>query len=217
MSKILNPETFGEKLYNRLPNMYRTADAENEYDLKRYLLSLNDGGFSKVIDEMNGLLDIPDPERTPAKCLKYLFGEYGVTMFQGVDEKLLRKLLQILADIFARKGTESVIFYISSILTGCECTLNYVKQDGAYLLKISFEAEDEEHLLSDADKEFLESILKDYVPFYWNVVFDSYIASDNEYGSLKIDTDYFTSIHVTGDNETTPLVFRESEVTDSIE
>lgn len=213
MSNVLNPDTFGEKLYNRLPALYRTEDVNNNLALKRYLESLSEGGFAKLINEMNGLLNIVDPEKTPHKVLKYLFGQYGVTMFQGVDEKLLRKLLQIISDILSRKGSKSTIYYIASILTGCECVINYTIEDDMYLLKISFEVEDESQLLSDADKNFLESILKDYIPFYWDIIFDSYIGYNNEIGSIRIDTEYFTYIHDIKGEETTQFVLRENDNT----
>ena len=213
MSNVLNPDTFGEKLYNRLPALYRTEDSNNNLALKRYLESLSEGGFAKLINEMNGLLNIVDPEKTPHKVLKYLFSQYGVTMFQGVDEKLLRKLLQIISDILARKGSKSTIYYIASILTGCECVINYTIEDGIYLLKISFEVEDESQLLSDTDKSFLESILKDYVPFYWDIIFDSYIGYNNEIGSIRIDTEYFTSIYDVKGEEATQFVLRENDNT----
>lgn len=213
MSNVLNPDTFGEKLYNRLPALYRTEDSNNNLALKRYLESLSEGGFAKLINEMNGLLNIVDPEKTPTKILKYIFSQYGVTMFQGVDEKFLRKLLQIISDILARKGSKSTIYYIASILTGCECVINYTIEDGIYLLKISFEVEDESQLLSDTDKSFLESILKDYVPFYWDIIFDSYIGYNNEIGSIRIDTEYFTSIYDVKGEEATQFVLRENDNT----
>lgn len=213
MSNILNPDTFGDKLYNRLPALYRTEDLNNNLALKRYLESLSEGGFSKLIDEMNGLLNIVDPEKTPHKILKYLFGQYGITMFQDVDEKLLRKLLQIISNVLSRKGSKSTIYYIASILTGCECVINYTIEDGIYLLKISFEVEDESQLLSESDKNFLEFILKDYIPFYWDIIFDSYIGYNNEIGSIRIDTEYFTSIHDIKDEESTQFIFRENDDT----
>lgn len=209
MSNVLNPDVFGQKLYSRLPAIYRTEDETNNFALKRYLESLSEGGYAKLINEMNGLLNIVDPEKTPTKVLKHLFGQYGVTMFQGVDEKLLRKLLQIISDVFARKGSKSTIYYIASILTGCECVINYTIENGVYMLSISFEVEDKSQLLSENDKAFLESMLKDYVPFYWNMVFDSYIGSDNEIGSLKIETEYFTYINEARGEESTQLILRE--------
>lgn len=211
MSNVLNPDTFGDKLYNRLPSLYRTSDSNNNLALKRYLESLSEGGFSKLIDEMNNLLNIVDPEKSPHKALKYLFSQYGVTMFQGVDEKLLRKLLQIISDVFSRKGSKSTIYYIASLLTGCECVINYTIKDGTYLLKISFEVEDESHLLSDADKNFLESILKDYIPFYWDTTFESYIGHNNEIGSIRIDEESFTSIYVDKSEESAQFVLREND------
>lgn len=132
-------------------------------------------------------------------------------MFQGVDEKLLRKLLQIISDVFARKGSKSTINFIASLLTGCKCDIHYVIKDGVYMLKISFEVEDESQLLSNTDKVFLESILKDYVPFYWDMIFDSYIGSKNEIGSLKIDVEYYTAINVASEEESTQFVLREEE------
>lgn len=209
MSNILNPDNFGEKLYNRLPSIYRTEDESNDFALKRYLESLSEGGYAKLINEMNGILNIVDPEKTPTKVLKHLFGQYGLSTFQGADEKLVRKLLQIISDVFARKGSKSTIYYIASILTGCECVINYSIENGVYMLRIAFEVEDETQLLSDTDKAFLQSMLKDYVPFYWDLVFDSYIGANNEIGSIKINTEYYTIIHENDVEEVTQLVFKE--------
>ena len=77
------------------------------------------------------------------------------------------------------------------------------------MLSIAFEVEDESQLLSDNDKAFLQSMLVDYVPFYWDMVFESYIGSNNEIGSIKIDTEYFTAIYEDKGEESTQLVLRE--------
>lgn len=203
---VLSPENFREKLYNRLPKIYRAEDEHNNLALKRYLNALSDGGFAKTIEELNGLLNIVDPEKTPSNVLPFLFHQYGVTPLQGVDEQLLRKMLQIISTILERKGSKSTIQFIASLITGCRTVISSSIKNNSYMLKISFEVENQESAIDEPTKAFLESILRDYVPFYWDMTFESYVGYNNEVGSLSVTTEYSTNIYITeGEEEVLPL------------
>ena len=67
MSTTLNGTKFGERLYDTLPRLYHSEDEMVDFALKRYLQVLADGGYAYVIDELNGILDLNDPTKTPAE------------------------------------------------------------------------------------------------------------------------------------------------------
>lgn len=168
MSKTLNGSTFGEKMYNTLPQKYRNDDSMVEYALKRYLQALSDGGFSKVIEESNGILDLNDPSKTPSEVLSILFEQYGLKIFNGVPELYLRKLLPILGDLYARKGATTVIEYLTSIISDVKADVsvspNFSEDYHIDLrLEMDYDRQGERDI---PDKDQLYRILKDFLPFF---------------------------------------------------
>lgn len=160
MSKTLNSDIFGEKLYNTLPLSYRRDDEEVELALKRYLMSLSSGGFSKTIDELNGILDLNDPEKMPEEVIKVVFRQYGLEVFEGLPELYLRKLLPYLGDLYSRKGAISVIEYLTSLIsnTKSEVVLSpNFKED--YTLNINIEMDYENHSTTPVSKGDDSSLL----------------------------------------------------------
>ena len=73
MSIRLKSDEFREKLFNSLPNLYKNIDKDNKDALYRYLCALVDGGFSYIIQENNGLLDLNDPDNTLSEVLPLLY------------------------------------------------------------------------------------------------------------------------------------------------
>ena len=168
MSKTLNGSTFGEKMYNTLPQKYRNDDSMVEYALKRYLQALSDGGFSKVIEESNGILDLNDPSKTPSEVLSILFEQYGLKIFNGVPELYLRKLLPILGDLYARKGATTVIEYLTSIISDVKTDVivspNFSEDYHIDLrLEMDYDRQGERDM---PDKDQLYRILKEFLPFF---------------------------------------------------
>lgn len=168
MSKTLNGSTFGEKMYNTLPQKYRNDDSMVEYALKRYLQALSDGGFSKVIEESNGILDLNDPSKTPSEVLSILFEQYGLKIFNGVPELYLRKLLPILGDLYARKGATTVIEYLTSIISDVKADVSVSPNFSEdYHIDLRFEMDyDRQGERDIPDKDQLYRILKDFLPFF---------------------------------------------------
>ena len=168
MSKTLNGSTFGEKMYNTLPQKYRNDDSMVEYALKRYLQALSDGGFSKVIEESNGILDLNDPSKTPSEVLSILFEQYGLKIFNGVPDLYLRKLLPILGDLYARKGATTVIEYLTSIISDVKTDVivspNFSEDYHIDLrLEMDYDRQGERDM---PDKDQLYRILKEFLPFF---------------------------------------------------
>lgn len=169
MSKLLDSKTFGEKvLYNALPQMYHNADSMVDYALKRYLQVLSDGGFSFVVEEANGILNLNDPERTPSEVLSVLFEQYGLPLFNGIPEIYLRKLLPILGDLYARKGATTVIEYLTSIISDVKTDV-VLSPDflNDYHIDLKLEMDYDQTGARDLpDREQLLRIIKEFLPFF---------------------------------------------------
>lgn len=171
MSKLLAGEQFNEKLYNTLPPVYHNADSMVDFALKRYLNVLSDGGFSKVIEEVNGILDLNDPEKTPKEVLSVVFSQYGLEIFNGLPELYLRKLLPILGDLYARKGATTVIEYLTSIISDVKSEV-IISPDFLedYHIDIKLEMDyDQQGARDIPDREQLLRIVKEFLPFFINV------------------------------------------------
>lgn len=171
MSKVMDSKTFSGKLYNTLPVMYHNADSMVDYALKRYLQVLSDGGYSFVIDELNGILNLNDPERTPSEVLGVLFEQYGLPLFNGIPEVYLRKLLPILGDLYARKGATTVIEYLTSIISDVKTDI-VISPDflNDYHVDLRLEMDYDQTGARDLpDREQLLRIIKEFLPFFIEV------------------------------------------------
>lgn len=122
MSNILNSDDFGLKIYNRFPPKYREDDAKVDFALQRYIQALSEGGFKYAIDEINGITNIIDPSKTDSKVLPILFKQYGLEIFNGIPETYLRYLLPKLGEAWTKKGSLSVVEFITSSLSGIKTT-----------------------------------------------------------------------------------------------
>ena len=118
MSNILNSEDFGLKIYNRFPPKYREDDVGQKYALKRYIESASEGGFKHAIDDVNGITNLIDPDKVSSTVLPTLFQQYGLEIFNGIPEEYLRYLLPKLGEAWSKKGSLSVIEFITSSLSG---------------------------------------------------------------------------------------------------
>lgn len=167
----MDSKTFSGKLYNTLPVMYHNADSMVDYALKRYLQVLSDGGYSFVVDELNGILNLNDPERTPSEVLGVLFEQYGLPLFNGIPEVYLRKLLPILGDLYARKGATTVIEYLTSIISDVKTDI-VISPDflNDYHVDLRLEMDYDQTGARDLpDREQLLRIIKEFLPFFIEV------------------------------------------------
>ena len=139
MSNILNSEDFGIKIYNRFPPKYREDDVGQNYALKRYLESLSDGGFKYSIDEINGITTLIDPDRVDSKVLPVLFQQYGLEIFNGIPEEYLRYLLPKLGEAWSKKGSLSVVEFITSSLSGVKVSTDIVYKDNNPIINVKLE------------------------------------------------------------------------------
>lgn len=186
MAKTLTSELFNEKLYDTLPQLYHTQDSMVNYALKRYLGALVDGGYSKVIEETNGILDLNDPNKTPAEVLPIVFEQYGLKIFNGLPEMYLRKLLPILGDLYARKGATTVVEYLTAIISDVKAEVelsdNFLED---YAINLRLEMDYDQNGARDLpDREQLLRIIKEFLPFFISVTV-IYVYLFYETGNLK--------------------------------
>lgn len=196
MSTTLNGTKFGERLYDTLPHLYHSEDEMVDFALKRYLQALSDGGYAYVIDELNGILDLNDPTKTPAELLPVLFEQYGLPIFNGIPEAYLRKLLPILRDLYARKGATTVIEYLTSIISDVKSEV-IISPDFKenYHIDIRLEMDYDQQGARDLpDREQLLRIIKEFLPFFIEVTF---IFSYLFYELAKIQAKEFSHDYIT--------------------
>lgn len=196
MSTTLNGTKFGERLYDTLPRLYHSEDEMVDFALKRYLQALADGGYAYVIDELNGILDLNDPTKTPAEVLPVLFEQYGLPIFNGIPEAYLRKLLPILRDLYARKGATTVIEYLTSIISDVKSEV-IISPDFKenYHIDIRLEMDYDQQGARDLpDREQLLRIIKEFLPFFIEVTF---IFSYLFYELAKIQAKEFSHDYIT--------------------
>lgn len=181
MSKILSSEDYGLKLYNRFPPKYREDDVGQNLALKRYMQTASDGGFKYSIDEINGIIDLLDPNKTPAEVLPVLFRQFGLEVFNGIPEAYLRYLLPRMGELWESKGSMSAIEFMTSSLTGIKTSteITYDEHDNP-LITVRLEMD---YNLGDffPDPEQLTCLIEDFIPFYCDpFLIYSYVFFENQ-------------------------------------
>lgn len=167
---ILNSSDFGTKIYEKFPPKYREDDIGQKFALRRYLEAIGEGGFKYVIDDVNGLLDVVNPDTTEAQNLKYLLEQFGFNEYQGVPEKYFRYLIPQLGVAWSKKGTIDVIEFISSVLSGISADISVVEENGVIKVKIVLEIEYDEDTGRFTFPKITQfsQIIKRFLPFYVN-------------------------------------------------
>ena len=117
MSSILSSEDFGKKLYQTLPPIYREDDSKVNFALKRYLEALDEGGVQLVFSELLSLYDILEVDKCPPEVLPLLSKMLGYNYIEEVDVETQRKIIANLIELYKRKGTKSVINFITREFT----------------------------------------------------------------------------------------------------
>ena len=110
---------FGDYLYSRLPEVYRREDAKDGIDfaLKRYLDVLDKGGLQLLFSELLTLYDLFDVDTCPKEVLPLISRLLGYNFIDEVDELMQRKIVSNLVELYKRKGTKSVIDFITREFT----------------------------------------------------------------------------------------------------
>lgn len=167
---VLNSNTFGEKIYDRFPQKYREDDAEQNYALKRFIFTANDGGFKYVIEDINNLLNLIDPSITSTKVLKLLYEQYGFPVFNGIPEEYLRNFLPHLSEVCSYKGSLNAIDYIATSVTGVEASSEVVTHDEDNSCDVTVTLRvNSNRLKYFPNSDQFRRIMEHFIPFYCNL------------------------------------------------
>ena len=168
MSKLLNSEDFGDKIYESFPAIYRRDDQYHGYALKRYIQSAGEG-FKVVIDEYNGIADLRDSQKVDEKFLPVIYSSHGLELFNDIPFAFLRNLVPVLNTSFSRKGSISAIEYICSVISGAICNIEIdpkFSENKHINVVLNMDFDDK---ANSPSIEQLKRIVKEFIPFYCNV------------------------------------------------
>lgn len=110
---------FAEHLYERLPEVYRREDSKKgiDFTMRRYLEALDEGGTQQVFGELLSLYDILEVDKCPPEVLPLLSKMLGYNYIEEVEVETQRKIIANLIELYKRKGTKSVINFITREFT----------------------------------------------------------------------------------------------------
>jgi len=164
-----------ERIYRNLPKHFRNADEKQRLQLKRYLDILVSGGFKPLREETEGLLDLINIEKIPAKYLPHLASELGFVFPYDLDEQTQRTYIKNAVLSYRLKGTKDALAFMIRELTQFKTDLD-IDEDNK-TLEIRLEVDLERHdFLNYVEK--VDFLVEEYAPpfksfdlintFLWN-------------------------------------------------
>lgn len=205
MSELLNSETFGDRIYERFPEVYKRDDKLNNYALKRYIKTAG-AGFKCIIDEANGITDLRDSGKVASSTLPIVYSSHGLEIFNGIPETFLRNLVPTLNPLFSRKGSMSAIEYLCSVVSGIVCNVDVSH----------FSENNQVNVMVDMDNnvrgdfpsvEQLLRIMDEFIPFYCNA---SLVFSYTFKESFEITMrDFVEGDYLFGEKDTSSVLFND--------
>lgn len=106
-----------ERIYNELPRIYRYADRDNRYQLKRFLEILVRGGLYPTYRDTRRILDLFDVDKVPAEFLPELASALGFEFPYALDEQTQRTYIRNAVISYRVKGTRMGLVYMIRELT----------------------------------------------------------------------------------------------------
>lgn len=179
----------------KLPKVYRDEDSKIGFPLKRYLESLIEGGYSNVIEDIEGAELLTDPMTVPDKFFPYLCESFGLTYFPDIDISYQRKFLANIGELNKRRGTYASVRYLIRALTGLDCDISH---EGEYL-NITLLAKDLNQLNSiGVSTKVIEAYITSQVPFFVTPKvssrLESFIINSVSYSSSAVGYHKFYTI-----------------------
>lgn len=180
----IDNDFFEKILYERnLPKVYREYD-KPKLPLKRYLSSLNSGGYNIELKDINETLNYIDPEKCPDEYFPFLLESFGLTFYPDIDLKYQRRIVANIGGLNKRRGTYACVRFLAKILSGMECDLEYFRgeylgQEGRFLV-VTLLAMTTEDISNMSTSAFVMSrYIKEYIPYYIYVIVRAVIATQS--------------------------------------
>lgn len=171
--------------YKKLPVVYQDEDLAQKpkLPLYRYLQALFVGGDS-VLEDINNILLLTDPEKCPDKFFPYLVRSFGLQYFEDIPISYQRKLLGNIGELYRRRGTSNCIRYLARVLTGMNAVVDY-NQTNLTLTITLIAASINDITNMETSKKVILAYLKDFLPYYVNLAFRA------EAGKQVIESDVY--------------------------
>lgn len=126
---IKTDDFFNLLYYTKLPQVYRDYDKDTNFTLKRYLEAQVYGGHDYLINGINQIPNLIDPQFCPPQYFPDFYESFGLSYFPEIDVKYHRKMLAHIGEIIKRKGTYAVVSYVVKVLTGLNVNMYYERGD----------------------------------------------------------------------------------------
>lgn len=110
----------GDKLYSRLPSVYKSEDAKlspNPYQLKRFLQVIGEG-YNDLEQNIIDYTNIYNVDKCPAPLLPLLAQTYGLEFPYSMDEATQRKFIKIIPKLYVYKGTDTAFKFLAREIFG---------------------------------------------------------------------------------------------------
>lgn len=171
MAKFTAEQLLKHLYDKRLPQVYREADIDTQYCLKRFLQSMIEGGFAETISLADGITDLTDPLKCPDIYFPILFESFGYKYSSDIPIIYQRKILQNHGELFQKRGSVEYIYVLTRILTGFDCAVDIERVDGVRVLSISMFVDNS---VTSTEKQHYVNLVKKYViegytPFYLDI------------------------------------------------
>lgn len=168
---------------SKLPKLYRDADIDVDFALKRFLQTIVDGGYSFALHDAEGLRSLINPVTCPDEFFPMLYESFGLTYYNDIDIRYQRKFLSNYGEIMRRKGTYACVNYLVRTVTGIPVTLTYTRshkgQEGRFLV-VTLVAETMEQLEGiDTSIQVIQRFVQDFVPFFVDAVVVSQVNTQS--------------------------------------
>lgn len=214
MAKFTAEQLLNHLYSKRLPKVYREADIETGYCLKRFLQAMIEGGFSETISLADGITDLTDPLKCPDQYFPILFESFGYTYSPDIPMKYQRKILQNHGELWQKRGTIEYINIISKILTGYDCEVAFERtQDESNVrvlnITIYVDSSEEDIVHNNYANLVKEFVSKGYIPFYLDVTTNTVVDTVD----VNVSIQYISAfVEAEGTIDLSPI----EEVTDTV-
>ncbi len=178
--------------YKKFPEAYRVEDLAQKpkLPLYRYLQALFDGS-DWLLEDINGIVLLTDPEKCPDKFLPYLMQSFGLNYSEDIDPKYQRKLLSNVGILFRRRGTSNCVRYLVRVLADMDVEVHY-DPDTRYLHITLLPSTMQDFVNMATSKKVITRYLQDFLPYYCKVDYNV-VVHPQEMQSIVYHAQYMSS------------------------